>query len=135
MQWIKVQRCWRLAVDLKRASSGCGVADVEAAIGFQQLILCPICIGVYLFNVFLRGVQLRRLFFGLALAGVVAGFTQLLLVTGDTPYPRFSQDTTVNGSFSFSMCQNLKGGCIYHINGPPSFLLGLGQASGCLWTW
>ncbi|KAK9903962.1 hypothetical protein WJX75_001434 [Coccomyxa subellipsoidea] len=38
--------------------------------------------GVYLFNVFLRRVQLRRLFFGLALAGVAAGFTQLVLVTG-----------------------------------------------------
>jgi hypothetical protein len=41
--------------------------------------------GVYLFNVFLRRVQLRRLFFGLALAGVAAGFTQLVLVTGNAP--------------------------------------------------
>ena len=38
--------------------------------------------GVYLFNTFLRKVELRRLFFNLTLIGVAAGFTQLVLVTG-----------------------------------------------------
>ncbi|BDA45897.1 Folate-biopterin transporter 1, chloroplastic [Coccomyxa sp. Obi] len=52
------------------------VGRIKLLDGIAQLL------GVYLFNVFLKGVQLRRLFFGLALAGVVAGFTQLLLVTG-----------------------------------------------------
>ncbi|CAL8470505.1 g10047 [Coccomyxa elongata] len=52
------------------------VGRIKLLDGIAQLL------GVYLFNVFLRGVQLRRLFFGLALAGVAAGFTQLLLVTG-----------------------------------------------------
>ena len=38
--------------------------------------------GVYLFNTFLRKVELRRLFFNLTLIGMAAGFTQLVLVTG-----------------------------------------------------
>lgn len=50
--------------------------------------------GVYLFNAFLRKVELRRLFLGLALAGVAAGFTQLLLVTGAVPLG-FSESSTV----------------------------------------
>ncbi len=51
--------------------------------------MCCLPSGVYLFNVFLRKVQLRRLFFGLAMAGVAAGFTQLVLVTGE-PQPEAS---------------------------------------------
>jgi hypothetical protein len=38
--------------------------------------------GVYLFNTFLRKVELKRLFLNLTLIGVAAGFTQLILVTG-----------------------------------------------------
>ena len=38
--------------------------------------------GVYLFNAFLRKVELQKLFLWLALAGAGARLTQLLLVTG-----------------------------------------------------
>ena len=48
----------------------------------RRMIHCGVAAGVYLFNTFLRRVELRRLFFNLTLIGVAAGFTQLLLVTG-----------------------------------------------------
>ena len=38
--------------------------------------------GVCLYNTFLRNIQLRTVFFWLTLVGVLAGCTQLVLVTG-----------------------------------------------------
>ncbi|CAK0783008.1 hypothetical protein CVIRNUC_006203 [Coccomyxa viridis] len=52
------------------------VGRIQLLDGVAQLL------GVYLFNTFLRRVELRRLFFNLTLIGVAAGFTQLILVTG-----------------------------------------------------
>lgn len=52
----------------------------KASLGGRLSALTPA--GVYLFNTFLRRVELRRLFFNLTLIGAAAGFTQLLLVTG-----------------------------------------------------
>lgn len=49
---------------------------------FRRGTHCGAPAGVYLFNTFLRRVELRRLFFNLTLIGVAAGFTQLILVTG-----------------------------------------------------
>ena len=49
---------------------------------FRRGTHCGAAAGVYLFNTFLRRVELRRLFFNLTLIGVAAGFTQLILVTG-----------------------------------------------------
>jgi len=44
--------------------------------------------GVCLYNTFLRNIQLRTVFFWLTLVGVLAGCTQLVLVTGARALPR-----------------------------------------------
>ena len=53
-----------------------GLVEGEAALALSGNA------GVVLFNTFLRRVALQKLFLGLALAGVGARLTQLLLVTG-----------------------------------------------------
>lgn len=60
---------------------GCIQGGLQSAYGGHLSACTPA--GVYLFNTFLRKVELRRLFFNLTLIGVAAGFTQLLLVTGE----------------------------------------------------
>ena len=66
--------------------------------------------GVYLFNTFLRKVELRRLFFNLTLIGVAAGFTQLVLVTGK-PSENQACSTTLWRSYQVQMSLSLGSSC------------------------